>query len=65
MPTKKLTMNLAADAALVIVGAALLIFLRDTEFWWFRGQPLGIVLVIVGVIGVATAVWEAKKSGRR
>ncbi|WP_033335139.1 MULTISPECIES: hypothetical protein [Actinomycetes] len=65
MPTKKLTMNLAADAALVIVGAALLIFFRDTEFWWFRGQPLGIVLLIVGVIGVATAVREAKKSGRR
>ena len=65
MLTNKMTMNLVADAALMIVGLVLLLFFRDSEFWWFRGQPLGIVLLILGVIGIATAVWEAKKPQRR
>jgi hypothetical protein len=65
MLTNKLTMNLVADAALIIVGLVLLLFFRDSEFWWFRGQPLGIVLLILGVIGVATAAWDAKKPERR
>ena len=65
MLTNKLTMNLVADAALMIVGLVLLLFFRDSEFWWFRGQPLGIVLLILGVIGIASAVWEAKNPQRR
>ena len=64
MLTDKLTMNLVADAALLIVGLVLLLFFRDSEFWWFRGQPLGIVLLILGVIGIVSAVWEAKKPER-
>lgn len=64
MLTNKLTMNLVADAALMIVGLVLLLFFRDSEFWWFRGQPLGIVLLILGVIGIASAVWEVKKPQR-
>ena len=64
MLTNKLTMNLVADTALMIVGLVLLLFFRDSEFWWFRGQPLGIVLLILGVIGIASAVWEVKKPQR-
>ena len=48
----------------MIVGLVLLLFFRDSEFWWFRGQPLGIVLLILGVIGIASAVWEVKKPQR-
>lgn len=61
---RTLTINLAADAAAMIAGIVLLLFFRDTEFWWFRGQPLGIVLLIVGVVGIATAVRNDKKVGR-
>lgn len=40
---------------LVVAGAALWLFARDTEFFWFRGGPLGVVLVVVGVIDVVSA----------
>ncbi|WP_280233139.1 hypothetical protein [Nocardia cyriacigeorgica] len=39
---------------LVIAGAALWLFARDTEFLWFRGGPLGIVLIVLGLIDVAS-----------
>ena len=34
--------------ALLVAAAILLIGFRDEEFLWFRGQPLGVVLAIVG-----------------
>ncbi|WP_433723783.1 hypothetical protein ACQP0C_25425 [Nocardia sp. CA-129566] len=40
---------------LVVGGAALWLFARDTEFFWFRGGPLGAVLVVVGVIDIVSA----------
>ncbi|MEV6138061.1 hypothetical protein AB0L63_18730 [Nocardia sp. NPDC051990] len=40
---------------LVVAGAALWLFARDTEFFWFRGGPLGVVLVVVGVIDIVNA----------
>ena len=43
---------------MIVVAAALLIFFRDTEFGWFRGMPLGIVL---GVLGVVDLVEAARK----
>lgn len=42
----------------IVVAAALLLFFRDTEFGWFRGLPLGIVL---GVLGVVDLVGAARK----
>jgi len=41
---------------LVITGAALWLFARDTEFFWFRGGSLGAVLVVVGVIDIVSAL---------
>lgn len=41
---------------LVVAGAALWLFARDTEFFWFRGGPLGAVLVVVGVIDIVSAL---------
>ncbi|MEV4235290.1 MULTISPECIES: hypothetical protein [unclassified Nocardia] len=41
---------------LLITGAALWLFARDTEFFGFRGGPLGAVLVVVGVIDIVTAL---------
>ncbi|RDI26932.1 hypothetical protein DEU38_108167 [Rhodococcus sp. AG1013] len=40
---------------LIVVGAALWLFARDAEFFWFRGGPLGVVLGLVGVIDVVSA----------
>ena len=40
---------------LVVVAAALLLFFRDTEFGWFRGQPLGVVLGVLGVLDLVNA----------
>ncbi|MDH6677450.1 hypothetical protein M2284_001648 [Rhodococcus sp. LBL1] len=40
---------------LIVAGAALWLFARDAEFFWFRGGPLGVVLVVVGVIDVISA----------
>ncbi|MGO4204553.1 hypothetical protein AB4Z09_22935 [Rhodococcus sp. TAF43] len=40
---------------LIVAGAALWLFARDAEFFWFRGGPLGVALVAVGVIDVVSA----------
>ncbi|ORM37491.1 hypothetical protein BFL43_04180 [Williamsia sp. 1135] len=62
MFTRTLTISLAADVAAMIAGIVLLLFFRDTEFFWFRGQPLGIVLLIVGAVGVVTAFRKDRKA---
>jgi hypothetical protein len=35
---------------LVVAGLVLAVFFEDTEFFWFRGGPLGLVLAVVGAI---------------
>ncbi|MDH6280625.1 hypothetical protein [Prescottella agglutinans] len=40
---------------LIVAGSALWLFARDAEFFWFRGGPLGVVLVVVGAIDVVSA----------
>lgn len=47
------TVQLVLGVVLVAAGAVLLLFFRDAEFLWFRGQPLGIVLAIVGAVDLA------------
>lgn len=42
--------------ALGAVGVVLVVFFGSTEFIWFRGQPLGIVLLIIAAIDAADAV---------
>ncbi|MFD9241129.1 hypothetical protein ACFV0D_04180 [Streptomyces sp. NPDC059556] len=36
--------------AAIIAGGVLALFFPDLEFGWFRGRPLGIVLVVIGGI---------------
>lgn len=46
---------------LVVTGAALWIFARDTEFFWFRGGPLGAVLVVIGTIDIVSAFRTSRR----
>lgn len=46
------------SAALIVVGVCLWVFARDTEFLWFRGGPLGVVLVVVGAIDLVGSLWS-------
>ncbi|WP_433607191.1 hypothetical protein [Prescottella agglutinans] len=59
----KLRLAAVFGVLLVVAGAALWLFARDTEFFWFRGGPLGVVLVVVGVIDVVGA-WRSEGSDR-
>ncbi|WP_329280988.1 hypothetical protein [Streptomyces sp. NBC_00691] len=34
----------------IVAGGVLALFFPDLEFGWFRGRPLGIVLVVIGGI---------------
>ncbi|WP_017622805.1 hypothetical protein [Nocardiopsis chromatogenes] len=36
--------------ALVAAGAILSIFFWDLEFYWFQGGPLGLLLILIGVL---------------
>ncbi|WP_159941620.1 MULTISPECIES: hypothetical protein [unclassified Nocardiopsis] len=38
---------------LILLGAALSLFLWDARFHWFQGGPLGLLLIAVGVFEVA------------
>ncbi|MFG2173788.1 hypothetical protein ACGFMO_20870 [Streptomyces niveus] len=46
--------------SLVGAGAVLAAFFPDLEFIWFRGRPLGIVLIVVGAFELA----ESLRRGR-
>ncbi len=46
------------SAALIVVGVCLWVFARDTELLWFRGGPLGVVLVAVGVVDLVGSLWS-------
>lgn len=45
---------------LVGAGAVLAAFFPDLEFIWFRGRPLGIVLVIVGAFELAESLGRGR-----
>ncbi|TWG97833.1 hypothetical protein L615_003300000260 [Nocardioides sp. J9] len=42
--------------ALVTIGAVLALTLPDHEWGWFRGQPLGVVLVVLGVVDLVEVI---------
>ncbi len=46
---------------LVVVGLVLALAFADTELGWFRGRPLGVVLVVVGIADVAEGWWRARR----
>lgn len=49
------------SVALLVAGAVLALLLPDTEFLWFQGRPLGVVLVIVGLIDLGELAWDRRR----
>lgn len=49
-------LRVGVGLVMVLVGVALLVFYRDTEFGWFTGLPLGIALLVLGAFDVTRAV---------
>ncbi|WP_019871414.1 hypothetical protein [Salinispora oceanensis] len=54
--------KLALGLALIIFGLVLRLFFPDTELLWFRGEPLGLLLILVGVIDVFQALRPRRRS---
>lgn len=46
--------------ALIVAGAVLSLFFWDSEYYWFRGGPLGLLLIVVGVFDVGEQLWRAR-----
>ncbi|OEU96414.1 hypothetical protein [Streptomyces oceani] len=46
----KETWNLTIGVIMLAASAVLLLVFPDTEFLWFEGQPLGIVLAALGAL---------------
>ncbi|HLR85410.1 MAG TPA: hypothetical protein VK059_10710 [Nocardioidaceae bacterium] len=57
----RLNAQLIIGIALLVAAAVLLIGFREDEFFWFRGQPLGVVLAILGGLDLLE---YASKRGR-
>lgn len=49
------TAHLVLGCVLIVAAAVLLIGFRDAEFFWFTGQPLGVVLGIIGIFDLVDA----------
>ena len=49
--------------AVIVVGGVLALFFRDMEFLWFRGGPLGVVLVLVGILELAESARRGRRTG--
>lgn len=54
--------RIGLGAALIIAGGVLALFFTDLEFFWFRGGPLGIILVIVGVLDLLDGVRRGRST---
>lgn len=48
--------HISIGIVLLVVAGVLLVFFRDDEFFWFRGQPLGIVLAVLGLLDLVEGV---------
>jgi drug/metabolite transporter (DMT)-like permease len=57
--------QIALGVGLIGVGAVLLVRARDTDFFAFQGQPLGVVLVILGAVDVVEALLRRRRSAYR
>lgn len=54
--------RIALGLVTIIAGAVLAFFFGDREFWWFRGQPLGIVLMIVGALDLGSGLLRSRRT---
>jgi uncharacterized membrane protein YidH (DUF202 family) len=57
--------QVALGVGLIGVGAVLLFRARDTDFFAFQGQPLGVVLVILGVTDVVEALLRRRRGAHQ
>ncbi|WP_037333275.1 hypothetical protein [Saccharomonospora piscinae] len=48
-------------ALLILVGGVLAVGFTEHEFLWFRGGPLGTVLMVLGVVEWGEAGWTARR----
>lgn len=55
--------RMLVGAALLVAGAVLALAFPDLRFFWFQGRPLGILLIIIGVIDVAENVRRKRTRG--
>ena len=55
--------QLAVGGALIAVAAVLLLVFPETEFLIFEGEPLGVVLGIIGIIDVLDAARRSPNQG--
>ncbi|KIZ19541.1 hypothetical protein [Streptomyces natalensis] len=51
--------------ALICAGAILAIFFWDLKYQWFKGGPLGVLLLIIGVIDLAESFRSADRKKSR
>lgn len=49
--------------AAIIAGGVLALFFPDLEFGWFKGRPLGIVLVVIGGIELLESTRRRRPKG--
>ncbi|MFE1961327.1 hypothetical protein [Streptomyces sp. NPDC059479] len=49
--------------AAIVAGGVLALFFPDLEFGWFKGRPLGIVLVVIGGIELLESTRRRKPKG--
>lgn len=47
----------------IVAGAVLFLFFRDLEFGWFKGGPLGVILMVLGVIELLESTRRRKPKG--
>lgn len=57
--------KLVLGLALIGGGAVLALLFRDAEMLWFRGGPLGLVLIFLGVIDLFEALRPRRRSKPR
>ncbi|MFF5566313.1 hypothetical protein ACFY7Z_07085 [Streptomyces sp. NPDC012623] len=49
--------------AAIVAGAVLAIFFADLEFGWFKGRPLGLILLVLGGIELLESTRRRKPKG--
>ncbi|TQN33556.1 hypothetical protein FHX37_3582 [Haloactinospora alba] len=60
--------SIVLGAMVAVTGAVLFLAFPDLEFYWFRGGPLGAVLMIAGAAEAGEGAWRVRgrlRSGER
>ena len=57
--------KLFLGVGLAVAGAVLSIFFWELEFGWFRGGPLGVLLMVVGAYQAGEELWRSRGRARK